>query len=218
VDEIVSYNDPPMNENIALYPSEPIPATVTLKSGQTLCDIHYVLLCTGYHLTLPFLSHLHSDGTPVEQAGNDVLVTDGSQFHNIHKDIFYINDPSLAFVGIPFFTATFTLFEFQAMVVAKVFAGQVKLPSVEAMRAEYEERVAAKGYGKAFHSLRDREVEYVDELLAWVNDDLEASGKKLVSHSKKWHNAKVDQVQRIKALFAAPDTEKRLEVTCSAAP
>ena len=215
----MSYNHHSSNENVALDPSEPIPATVTLKSGQTLCDIHYVLLCTGYYLTLPFLSHLHSDGTPVEQAGTDVLVTDGSQFHNIHKDIFYINDPSLAFVGIPFFTATFTLFEFQAMVIAKIFSGQVKLPSVEAMRAEYEERVAAKEYGKAFHSLRDKEVEYVDELLAWVNVDLQASGrKKLRGHSGNWHAAKVDQVQRIKALFAAPRTEKRLEITCSAAP
>jgi hypothetical protein len=219
VDEVVSYNDTPSNENILLNPSEPIPATITLKSGQKLCDIYCVILCTGYHLTLPFLSHLHSDNTPVEQADTEVLVTDGSQFHNLHKDIFYINDPSLAFVGIPFFTATFTLFEFQAMVVAKVFSGHVKLPSVEAIRAEYGERVAAKGYGKAFHSLRDREVEYVNELLAWVNKDLQSSGRrKLHGHSEQWHAAKADQVQRIKALFAAPYTERKLEVMCSWAP
>jgi hypothetical protein len=188
---------------------------VTLKSGQKVCDIHHVILCTGYHLTLPFLPHLHSDDTPVEEANDELLVTDGTQFHNLHKDIFYINDPSLVFVGVPFFTATFTLFEFQAMVVAKVLSGVAKLPSRTAMRAEYDGRVKAKGYGKAFHSLRDREAEYVDELLAWVNHDLEEAGRsRLEGHTANWHAAREEQVQRIKALFAAPTTEKMLEVTC----
>jgi hypothetical protein len=215
VDEVVSYDAPDSGESSSLAPSEPIPSTVTLKSGQKLCDIHHVILCTGYHLTLPFLPHLHSDEMPVEQANDTVLVTDGTQFHNLHKDIFYINDPSLVFVGVPFFTATFTLFEFQAMVVAKVLAGQAKLPSKEAMQSEYNDRVRTKGYGKAFHSLRDREEEYVNELLTWVNRDLEeAYQARLVGHSEKWHIAKQEQILRMKALFAAPSNEKSLVVTC----
>lgn len=212
---MVAYDVPSQHSGSLKTSSEAIPATVTLKSGQKLCDIHHVILCTGYHLTLPFLPHLHSDDTPIDQATETLLVTDGSQFHNLHKDIFYINDPTLAFVGVPFFTATFTLFEFQAMVVAKVLSGQVKLPSTEAMRLEYNERVAKKGYGKAFHSLRDKEVEYVDELLAWVNSDLEQIGeRKLNGHTTKWHAAKEEQVQRMKAMFAQPSTEKPLVVSC----
>ncbi|KAF2025488.1 dimethylaniline monooxygenase [Setomelanomma holmii] len=215
VDEVVSYDPPTSDNSLALSSSDAIPATLTLKSGQKLCDIHQVILCTGYHLTLPFLSHLHSDGTPVEQANEDLLVTDGSQFHNLHKDIFYINDPSLVFVGVPFFTATFTLFEFQAMVVAKVLSGQANLPTRTAMRSEYDERVKTKGYGKAFHSLRDREAEYVNELLAWINRDLAKAGRsRLQGHTENWHVAREEQVQRIKALFAAPTVERRLEVTC----
>ncbi|KAJ8108184.1 hypothetical protein OPT61_g8352 [Boeremia exigua] len=137
-------------------------------------------------------------------------------FHNLHKDIFYIPDPSLAFVGVPFFTATFTLFDFQAMVVAKVFGGAAELPSEAGMRAEYRNRVRAKGLGKAFHSLRDREVEYVDELLGWVNRDLEKRGKgRLEGHSARWKEAREKQVQRVKALFAAPNGPERvIEVTC----
>jgi hypothetical protein len=216
VDEVASYDTYPDQESSSLAPSEPIPYTVTLKSGQKLCDIHHVILCTGYYLTLPFLPDYQSSETPVEQASDDVLVTDGTQFHNLHKDIFYINDPSLVFIGVPFFTATFTLFEFQAMVVAKVLSGEAKLPNKEAMQLEYNERVRSKGYGKAFHSLRDQEAEYVDELLAWVNHDLEEGRReKLVGHTNKWHAAKQEQVERIKALFAAPSNVKRLEVTCS---
>jgi hypothetical protein len=216
IDEVVSYDEWTSSGHRTLDPSEPIPATLTLKSGQKLCNIHKVILCTGYYLTLPFLSHFHSDETSVEQANEEVLVTDGSQFHNLHKDIFYINDPSLIFVGVPFFTATFTLFEFQAMVVAKVLAGEAKLPSKEAMREEYNKRVESKGYGKAFHSLREREAEYVNELLSWVNKDLQEAGRRtLPGHTPEWHVAKEDQVLRIKALFAAPTMEKRLEITCS---
>ena len=98
---------------------------------------------------------------------------------------------------------------------AKVLAGQARLPSEEAMRAEYRERIRAKGHGKAFHSLRDQEVEYVDELLAWVNRDLEDIGRKrLEGHSEQWKVAKEEQVQRIKELFAVTGPERKLEVTC----
>jgi hypothetical protein len=216
VDEVASYNSCPEQESSSLASTEPIPCTVTLKSGQKLCDIHHVILCTGYHLTLPFLPDYQSIETPVEQANDAILVTDGTQFHNLHKDIFYINDPSLVFIGVPFFTATFTLFEFQAMVAAKVISGEAKLPTKEAMRLEYSERLRKKGYGKSFHSLRDQEAEYVNELLAWVNRDLEEGRRgQLVGHTNSWHAAKQEQVERIKALFAAPSSAKRLEVTCS---
>ncbi|KAB2102977.1 Flavin-containing monooxygenase [Alternaria gaisen] len=215
VDEIVSYDEPRVNTLASLKDTQPIPATVTLKSGAKICDIHHVILCTGYHLTLPFLSQLTSDETPVDQADDTLLVTDGTQFHNLHKDIFFINDPTLAFVGVPFFTATFTLFEFQAMVVAKVLSGQAKLPSKDAMRLEYNVRVETKGYGKAFHSLRDQEASYVKELIAWVNSDLEKAGKeRLRGHSDKWHSAKAEQMERMKAFFANPGIERRLEATC----
>ncbi|KAI4693563.1 uncharacterized protein J4E88_001936 [Alternaria novae-zelandiae] len=217
IEEVASYDEPRANAyaSASLNPDEAIPATVTLKSGAKICDIHHVILCTGYYLTLPFLPQLTSDETPVKHADDAVLVTDGTQFHNLHKDIFYINDPTLAFVGVPFFTATFTLFEFQAMVVAKVFSGQAKLPSNDVMRSEYYARVKSKGYGKSFHSLRDQEASYVDELMDWVNADLEEAGKdKLRGHTEKWHSARAEQLERMKAFFANPGTEKRFEATC----
>lgn len=215
VDEVVSYDTPTSSKTDRLNPDEPIPGTVTLKSGQKLCEIHHVILCTGYHLTLPFLSHLHADLTPASGANDEVLVTDGTQFHNLHKDIFYIQDPSLVFIGVPFFTATFTLFEFQAMVVAKVFSGRAKLPLEEEMRKEYREKVKAKGYGKAFHSLKEKETDYVDELLAWVNEDLKAAGKSSLSgHSENWHVKRKELVERMRNMYDGSVAERRFEVTC----
>jgi MFS transporter, ACS family, pantothenate transporter len=220
IDEVISFDEetnPAHGSDSKLDDLDPIPAKIKLKSGRTLCDIHHVIICTGYHITLPFLRHLHSDKLPSE-ASPTVLVTDGTQYHNLHKDIFYIPDPTLVFVGVPYFTATFTLFEFQAMVVAKVFGGKVSLPSEYAMRKEYNKKLVEKGAGKGFHSLRNQEVEYVDESLAWVNADLTAAGQVLVKgHTASWHAARQDQVARMQALFAdkdEPRPEGQIEVLC----
>lgn len=181
---------------------KPIPGRVYLKDGRELTDIHRIIICTGYHMSLPFLRQYHSDNTPVRGANKTVLVTDGTQVHNLHKDIFYIPDPSLIFIGIPFFTATFSLFEFQAIVVAAVLSGKALLPSAEEMRREYEQRVKMKGTGKMFHSLKDREVEYVNELVDWVNRDGKRVGAAPVEgHTEAWHEANVERLERIRRIF-----------------
>lgn len=212
IDEVVAFSFPE-KEVSDLGENDPLPSTITLKSGKTICGIHDIIVCTGYHITLPFLPEFHSDNTLAVDASPTTLVTDGSQLHNLHKDIFYIPDPSLIFIGVPYFTATFTLFEFQAMLAAKVVAGKVKLPTEEAMRKEYNERVSLKGYGKTFHSLREKEVEYVNELLDFANPQLET---KLNGHTEVWHTARAELVLRMKALFAGTGGPVReLGVTCA---
>lgn len=197
--EISAFEVPPTGEPQLRDALEPIPGRIVLKDGRVLTEIHRVIICTGYLMTLPFLQQYHSDNAPIHEADNTVLVTDGTQVHNLHKDIFYIPDPTLIFIGIPFFTATFTLFEFQAMVVAAVLTGNAKLPTADDMRQEYQRRLQEKGTGKRFHSLKDREVEYVNELLDWVNRDGTRVGAPLVEgHTKAWHAANVDRLEKMR--------------------
>lgn len=85
-------------------------------------------------------------------------------------------DPTLTFVGVPYYTSTFSMFEFQAEVVARVYAGLATLPSEEAMRSEYAARRAKGDKGKAFHSLIQNQVPYMQEILAWVNDGVQERG------------------------------------------
>ena len=92
--------------------ADPISVVVNLKDGHQIDNIHRIILCTGYHNSYPYLRQYHNDDMDAASASDTVLVTDGTQIHNLHKDIFYIPDPSLAFVGVPYYTATFTLFEF----------------------------------------------------------------------------------------------------------
>ena len=173
--------------------------TVTLKDGTVLRDIHQVLACTGYHCSYPFLRELHRDTMAAQDADNHVLVTDGTQMHNLHKDIFYIPYPTLSFVGVPYFGATLSLFEFQAIALAAVYAGRANLPSKGAMREAYRERLQRKGLGKKFHSVLGEEVNYVRDLVDWINEDGAAQGAKAVEgHTQSWRAAHANQVQRLR--------------------
>ena len=176
-----------------------IPATITLKDGTVLRDIHQVLVCTGYHCSYPFLRELHRDSMAAQDADDHVLVTDGTQMHNLHKDIFYIPDPTLSFVGVPYYTATLSLFEFQAIAIAAVYAGRANLPSGRAMRETYIERLHRKGHGRKFHSLLGEEVSYVQDLVDWINRDGAAKGAKPVEgHTQSWHAANAQRIQRMR--------------------
>lgn len=164
--------------------------TVVLQSGERVEGVDQVILGTGYIKSYPFLADLHDDTAKPEDAGPRLLVTsDGQMTHNLHKDIFYIEDPSLVFVGVPYHTATFNLFDHQSRAVARVLSGQARLPSREDMRKEYEQRIKDKGVGREFHTLGGdgAELEYVKDLVAWVNADAERLGiEKLPGHSEAW--------------------------------
>lgn len=184
---------------------EPIPGSVILSSGEELNTIHHVILATGYHMSYPFLPHLHDDNATPEHANEEILVTTGQITHNLHKDIFYIPDPSLAFIGVPYHVATFSLFEFQAMCVAAIFSGSSSLPGQQEMREEYAERVAKKGVGRAFHSLKDDEgeIRYVRDMVGIVNQG-KREGEKVEGHSKEWFEAYERRLVRMKEKVAGP--------------
>jgi len=187
------------SDNQALSPKEPIPGTIVLKSGERLSDIHRIILCTGYHFCLPFLKDHHEDDTAIENASDTVLVTDGTQLHNLHEDIFYIPDPTLAFIGVPFYTATFSLFEFQAMALAAVWSGRADLPAKDIMQEQYVKRTKEKGLGRNFHSLKGVEDVYVRDLMMWLNRDAQKYGAKLLQgHTEEWHAARTAWLARNK--------------------
>ncbi|KIW11673.1 hypothetical protein PV08_10975 [Exophiala spinifera] len=192
----------------------PIPGRIVLENGDELSDIHAVILCTGYITSYPFFPHLHSDTTPAREADTQVLVTaEGDMVHNLYKDIFYIEDPSLAFVGAPYHIATFSLFDFQAQIVARVLSGKALLPSYEQMRDEYAERVKTKGLGRDFHSLRGdgQEIGYVADLVAWANRDAEEQGidDKMQGHTEEWHAAYLDRKKKMQLLRGQKAVEEK---------
>ncbi|KAJ5178633.1 uncharacterized protein N7500_001332 [Penicillium coprophilum] len=183
--------------------TEHLPLTVHLKTGESLHEIDTIIFCTGYQMALPFLDDYNDYSMSAIEANDRVLVTDGTQVHNLHQDIFYIPDPTLAFVGIPFYTATFSLFEFQAIAVTAFLSGIAQLPSTTSLRTEYENRVEKKGLGRSFHSLKDQEQVYVDELIGWVNTGRIERGLPLIEgHTETWIKERAALSERLKLLLA----------------
>ncbi|KAK4232198.1 putative monooxygenase [Podospora fimiseda] len=182
----------------------PIPGTITLATpdsdttqSQTLTQIHKVIIATGYITSYPFFSspNYHSNTLPSSQATPTVLITkEGDMTHNLHKDIFYIPDPTLAFVGVPYHVSTFSLYDFQAQLVARVFSGKAELPPRQKMREKYEAKIKTKGLGRMFHSMHEegKEIEYVKELVELGNN--KGDQNKMVGHGQVW----LDRYEKLK--------------------
>lgn len=185
-----------------LAADEPLPGYIELNNGSKLRNIDHVVLGTGYLTSYPFLRQYHDDDTQPQDADEHTLVTgDGNMVHNLHKDIFFISDPTLAFVGQPYHISTFSLFEFQAQLVARVFAGRAKLPSEASMREEYRQRLARRPPGRDFHSLREEgdELAYVAELVRWANEDAAENGADpMLGHTEEFLAAHHEQREKLK--------------------
>ncbi|KAI1478008.1 FAD/NAD(P)-binding domain-containing protein [Daldinia eschscholtzii] len=172
-----------------LKPGHAIPGKAILEDGQVIEGIDRVVIATGYITTYPFLGDLEQPLVPWQDADDKVLITsDGYITHNLHKDVFYIPDPSLAFIGVSHYVSTFSLFDFQAQVAAKVFAGHAKLPPQSVMKQEHKERKARFQPDDKFHSMFAVEDAYVEEVLDWVNGDAAKAGQEpLPGLDEEWH-------------------------------
>ncbi|KAK8051103.1 hypothetical protein PG993_002488 [Apiospora rasikravindrae] len=190
--------------------TSPIPFEVVLDDGTRLHDVDRIVLGTGYISSYPFLGpHLQAPDVPLEDADDQVVITaDGCVTHNLHKDLFYMSDPTLAFVGVPYHISTFSLFDFQAEVVARVFAGRAALPAEAAMRREYEQRrvkMSVENSSKEFHSLWGRETEYIDEILGWVNRDAVLLGyEDMKGVDDRWRSKREEFSKKMKEIRRWP--------------
>ncbi|OIW34139.1 FAD/NAD(P)-binding domain-containing protein [Coniochaeta ligniaria NRRL 30616] len=206
VAEVSSYEvDAGCASDVPLAPEDHIPGRIVLRDGRALSDIDYVIIATGYITSYPFLPQLHSDTVPAAEAGPHLVVTaDGEMAHNLHKDIFYIPDPTLAFVGVPYYVATFSLFDFQSQIVARVLGGKAILPPEDKMRDEYQARLDERGVGRGFHSLRmpGQEIAYVKDLVDWANRDAKELGvEEMRGHSQAWLDGYEEMKERMRKLL-----------------
>ncbi|KAL4160097.1 hypothetical protein PRNP1_000668 [Phytophthora ramorum] len=83
-----------------------------------------------------------------------------------YKQVFSIEDPTLAFIGLPFDTATFQCFELQSVWLSRIFSGSIILPSKPDMYAAFceEIRQTKPPVRKNIHSLGLKHFPYFTEL------------------------------------------------------
>ena len=126
------------------------------SSDDVISDVDLFIMCTGYHYDFPFI-------------GDDVdLKMSLRTMHSLYKHIFYIDKPSLSFVGIPWAIVPFPVMHQQAGYIAAVLGGLTSLPSVEEMHAdtceEIEQRLAIPEPAHFFHKMPYKQFQYCDML------------------------------------------------------
>ncbi|KAI8331593.1 hypothetical protein BC941DRAFT_403707 [Chlamydoabsidia padenii] len=192
---------------------DPSTSIIELQDGTRLTGVDAIVICTGYLFNYHFLQDLHDDDANKSIPTDRVLVNrQGSQLLNLHKDIFYIPNPTLSFVGVPFHIATFSFFEFQAYAVARVYSHTAFLPLPDVMRLEWADRLKRKGAGREFHALgAELEQEYINDIVSWVNSDGARFGKtRLEGHSQVWFDVKDKAFAALRSEF-----KQRLQFTPS---
>ncbi len=140
---------------------------VRFVNGRVEEDIDAVLFATGYYYSFPFLSKLESR-----------LISTGERVQHIYRHLFYIDNPTIAFIGLPSKIIPFRTAQGQAAVVARVWADRLELPSILEMRKWEEDVVAKKGDGRAFHVLSfPEDFDYHNELVDWASCATGREGK-----------------------------------------
>ncbi|WWD21421.1 hypothetical protein CI109_105906 [Kwoniella shandongensis] len=160
---------------------------IELVDGSVITGVDAVIFCTGYQYSFPFLRQYHRDAG-MQPTDLEPLVERGDQILNLYRDVFYIPDPTLAFLGVSVNTSAFSFFEYQSISIARVFAGKARLPTQLEQRAALAKVVGQKGPGKFRHFKgQEGEREYVRETVEWLNRDAEWSGaEKVEGHTKEW--------------------------------
>ncbi|EEY57159.1 flavin-binding monooxygenase-like protein [Phytophthora infestans T30-4] len=157
--------------------------SVVLTDGSTIASPDEILHCTGYLYTVIdlFPSDLLFPNAFVQPNGlNDQIAanllqctTNGTAVAPIYKQLFAIEDPTAAFVGLPFSNLPFLCFQLQARWIARVFSGSAVLPSKEDMYADFFAYLGTLKDGvRKLHQLGARQKDCFTELAALSNFQL----------------------------------------------
>lgn len=142
--------------------------TVLFSNDHIEHDVDAVIFCTGYLYSFSFL-HLPENWSPV--------ITTGARVRSIYQHVFYIDDPTLSFVGLPQRIIPFPDAESQGAVIARIYSGRLELPSIFDMRRWEAERVKDRGDGRKFHLLPfPEDVTHMNELYRWVETAVRKNG------------------------------------------
>ncbi|KAJ6543948.1 hypothetical protein B0H19DRAFT_1169103 [Mycena capillaripes] len=162
----------------------PSNSTIELSDGTLLTDVDHILFSTGYQYTFPFLPQYHNSSVGPDEEGPEdrprPIVTDGSHYRSLYRNFVYIEEPTLAFLNMNYNTVTWSIGEYFAIAIAKIWSGKAMLPTQAEMWKSYRKDVAAKGgYGKALVFFNV--LEYVRFFCGWLNSAALEFGGKLVN-------------------------------------
>lgn len=146
--------------------------TVHFVDGTSVSHVDKIIFGTGYSWSLPFLPH-------VEVRNNRVP--------GLYQHVVYQQDPSLLFIGAVGAGLTFRVFEWQAVLVARILAGRATLPSLEEQKCWEQDRMAKRGDGAAFTLIFPDFEDYFETLRRLAGEPRDGEpGRRLPPFDRKW--------------------------------
>ncbi|KAK7959171.1 uncharacterized protein PG986_004025 [Apiospora aurea] len=148
--------------------------TIEFENGKRIAHIDKVIYCTGYHYSHEFIRR----GVRAKEP----LHSEGFRIDGLWKHMFWIEEPSLVFIGVPKEGPTFLIAQAQAAYAARHVAGISRLPSKLKMTMNAADELAALvksnvNVEKMPHQLRgDRAKEYIEDLRARCEKDAVKKG------------------------------------------
>ncbi|KAL3482349.1 hypothetical protein BJX99DRAFT_216872 [Aspergillus californicus] len=122
---------------------------VGFSDGSVLEDVDKIIFATGYRLSFPFLS-------------DPVLVAD--RLPGVYQHVFTIGDPSMAIIGLVRAPLLFRMMEYEAVAVARYYAGRGELPSTADQERWESEQLELKGDDYRFHDVTSEMKEHMEFL------------------------------------------------------
>lgn len=136
------------------------------KDG-TEANFTHIIFCTGYSLTIPFLS-----------ADCNLQVHD-NLVYPLYKHCINIYHPTMCFIGLPIYAYPIQLFDLQMRFVMQYYSGKLQLPSTQDMLADTERDLAERRERglprRKAHLVGERQVSHVQcniMVLKYVNNFL----------------------------------------------
>ncbi|KAL4874388.1 hypothetical protein BJY04DRAFT_225055 [Aspergillus karnatakaensis] len=146
--------------------------TVHFEDDSSIADVDHIIFGTGYTWTLPFLPQV-----PVRN----------NRVPDLYLHIFHQQDPTLAFIGAVAAGFTFKVFEWQAVLAARVFAGKATLPSKEEQRSWEVKRIEARGDSTKFTLISPDFENYFETLRKLATTPREGEpGRRLPEFDPSW--------------------------------
>lgn len=145
--------------------------TVHFIDGNSVRDVDHLIFGTGYSWTLPFLSQIK---------------VRNNRIPDLYQHVVYQKDPTLLFVGALGAGLTFKIFEWQAVLAARILAGRALLPPLAEQEKWEQDRIAAKGDGPKFTMVHPDFEDYFDGIRALAGFSEDGPGRQLPPFKREW--------------------------------
>jgi hypothetical protein len=159
-----------------------------------VANVDHIIFGTGYSWTLPFLPS-------VEVRNNRVP--------GLYQHVVYRKDPTLLFVGATAAGLTFKVFEWQAVLAARLLADRTKLPPQAEQQKWEEDRVKLTGDNVKFTLIFPDFEDYFETLRKLAGPGEKGFGRQLPPFKREWVRAFFEGHERRKAMWTRANEKAR---------